>query len=136
MEGEESSFSLDLILRASYNNIINIRLSKEVIFMRRKIIKPEGLELMRYRNDGYAICNHCGALMDFKDNPRTGGTIYVCPSCKWEVDSMDYEYEADEEDEWTSDAQGYFNGDIPPAGCRACGGPYPDCMTSCNLFDD
>lgn len=27
-------------------------------------------------------------------------------------------------------------GDIPPAGCRACGGPYPYCKTSCKLFDD
>ncbi len=23
-----------------------------------------------------------------------------------------------------------------PKGCAACGGPYPDCKTSCKLFDD
>ena len=23
-----------------------------------------------------------------------------------------------------------------PVGCRACGGPYPKCRTSCNLYDD
>ena len=23
-----------------------------------------------------------------------------------------------------------------PVGCRACGGPYPDCRTSCNMFDN
>lgn len=23
-----------------------------------------------------------------------------------------------------------------PRGCAACGGPYPDCKTSCKLFDD
>ena len=23
-----------------------------------------------------------------------------------------------------------------PEGCVACGGPYPDCMTSCSIFDD
>lgn len=23
-----------------------------------------------------------------------------------------------------------------PAGCRACGGPYPNCKSSCPLFDD
>ena len=23
-----------------------------------------------------------------------------------------------------------------PVGCRACGGPYPNCKTSCNLFDE
>jgi hypothetical protein len=27
------------------------------------------------------------------------------------------------------------NSDIPK-GCQACGGPYPDCKTSCVLFDD
>ena len=23
-----------------------------------------------------------------------------------------------------------------PEGCRACGGPYPSCMSSCPMFDD
>lgn len=23
-----------------------------------------------------------------------------------------------------------------PFCCKACGGPYPDCMDSCNVFDD
>ncbi len=23
-----------------------------------------------------------------------------------------------------------------PVGCRACGGPYPECKAGCNLFDD
>lgn len=23
-----------------------------------------------------------------------------------------------------------------PSGCLACGGPYPDCKSSCNIFDD
>lgn len=29
-----------------------------------QIIKPEGIELMEYLNEGYAICNKCGAVMD------------------------------------------------------------------------
>ena len=24
----------------------------------------------------------------------------------------------------------------PPPGCRECGGPYPNCTTSCPMFDD
>lgn len=28
-----------------------------------KIIKPEGIELIEYLNNGYAICNRCGAVM-------------------------------------------------------------------------
>ncbi len=23
-----------------------------------------------------------------------------------------------------------------PVGCSACGGPYPDCMSSCPIYDD
>lgn len=60
--------------------------------MSHKIIKPEGIELIEYLNNGYTICNRCGAVME--------------------------------------------QGEIPPAGCRACGGPYPYCKTSCKLFDD
>lgn len=26
--------------------------------------------------------------------------------------------------------------DYIPPGCRACGGDYPRCMTSCSLFDN
>lgn len=91
--------------------------------MSRKIIRPEGVELMKYLNDGDAICNKCGALMDRKEDPAGGCDILVCPSCGWEIDEMEYEYE----DEDALDV---------PAGCRACGGPYPHCKTSCKLFDD
>ena len=103
--------------------------------MSQKIIKPEGIELMEYLNNGYAICNHCGAVMDRKEDPRGGCDIYACPSCGWEVDEMDYEYE-DNEEEWTEETLESYRGDVPPAGCRACGGPYPHCKTSCKLFDN
>ena len=29
-----------------------------------------------------------------------------------------------------------FDYDDIPFGCRACGGDYPNCTTSCPLFDD
>lgn len=32
--------------------------------MSHKIIKPEGIELIEYLNNGYAICNRCGAVME------------------------------------------------------------------------
>lgn len=86
--------------------------------MSHKIIKPEGIELIEYLNNGYAICNRCGAVMEQTEDPKTGCEIYICPSCGLKVD---------EEEE---------QGEIPPAGCRACGGPYPYCKTSCKLFDD
>ncbi|WP_303330914.1 hypothetical protein [Bacteroides acidifaciens] len=103
--------------------------------MSQKIIRPEGMELVEYLNDGYAICNKCGAVMDRREDPNGGCDIYACPSCGWEVDEMDYEYE-DSEEEWTEGTLESYKGNVPPVGCRACGGPYPHCKTSCKLFDN
>ena len=104
--------------------------------MSHKIIKPEGIELIEYLNNGYAICNRCGAVMRQTEDPKTGCGIYICPSCGLKMDEEDYEYESDEEVEWTEEMLDMEQGDIPPAGCRACGGPYPYCKSSCKLFDD
>ena len=101
-----------------------------------ELIKPEGKELLNYLNEGYAICNECGALMDHKDDPSGIGYVYDCPSCDYVIDTMEYEYDwGDEEREWTSPVLEAYDGDVPSAGCRACGGPYPQCKTSCKLFD-
>ena len=51
----------------------------------KKVIIPEGTELMDYLNQGYAICNRCGAVMDLKEDPRGGCDIYACPSCGWKL---------------------------------------------------
>lgn len=119
-----------------YNNSGSFEKRKEIIFMSHKIIKPEGIELIEYLNNGYAICNRCGAVMRQAEDPKTGCGVYICPSCGLKVDEEDYEYESDEEVEWTEEMLDMEQGDIPPAGCRACGGPYPYCKTSCKLFDD
>lgn len=95
--------------------------------MSHKIIKPEGIELIEYLNNGYAICNRCGVVMRQTEDPKTGCGIYICPSCGLKMDEEDYEYESDEEVEWTEEMLDMEQGDIPPAGCRACGGPYPYC---------
>ena len=65
--------------------------------------------------------------MDRTEDPNGGCDILICPNCGEEVDEMDYEYEWEDEDEedW----------DEIPKGCAACGGPYPDCKSSCKLFD-
>lgn len=107
--------------------------------MSQKIIKPEGNDLVRYLEEGYIICNKCGALMDRREDPNGGNDVFACPSCGWEIDTREYEYEGpeDEEDEeWTDEMLDMYGGDVPPAGCRACGGPYPSCKISCPLFDD
>jgi predicted RNA-binding Zn-ribbon protein involved in translation (DUF1610 family) len=113
-----------------------LHVKKEVVVLGGKAIIPEGVELLKYLNDGYAVCNECGAVMDRVEDPGGGGVAYACPSCGWEVDEAEYEYEPGEETEWTSVMLGIYADDVPPAGCRACGGPYPHCKMSCKLFDD
>lgn len=63
----------------------------------KKVIRPAGDELMDYLNRGFAICNRCGAVMDQREDPRGGCDIYACPSCGWEIDEMEYEYESGEQ---------------------------------------
>ena len=50
------------------------------------------------------------------------------------------EYESADEMELGLDERGdeylIFRDDMPPAGCKACGGPYPYCKASCKMFDD
>lgn len=104
--------------------------------MSRKIIRPNGQELLNCLNNGYAICNRCGAIMNIKEI-STLRDDYVCPACGWTVDAMEYEYEGyEEKTEWTPQMLNIFGKDIPPAGCIACGGPYPYCKSACKLFDD
>lgn len=43
-----------------------------------------------------------------------------------------YGIDDDEDDDWYDDD----DDDDIPEGCAACGGPYPQCTTSCKLFDD
>lgn len=58
--------------------------------MSHKIIKPEGIELIEYLNNGYAICNRCGAVMRQTEDPKTGCGIYICPSCGLKMDEEEY----------------------------------------------
>lgn len=70
-------------------------------------------------------CPKCGAKMDY-----VGGLVdWECPKCgtagvlEWDIGNKEYYVSTYEED------------DIP-YGCEACGGPYPDCASSCSIFDD
>lgn len=68
-----------------YNNSGSFEKRKEIIFMSHKIIKPEGIELIEYLNNGYAICNRCGAVMRQAEDPKTGCGVYICPSWNKEI---------------------------------------------------
>lgn len=102
--------------------------------MSKEIIRPEGTELIRYLNAGYTICNKCGAVMDRTKDPAGGCDIFACPGCGWKVDDLEYEFDFGEEKDWAPGSG--MTGLVPPPGCRACGGPWPHCKTSCSLFDD
>ncbi len=41
-----------------------------------------------------------------------------------------------QEDEEAYRIYGKVDWDEEPEVCKACGGPWPDCMDSCKLFDD
>ena len=62
-------------------------------------------------NCGSWVCTECGQLNYIDEN-------------KVIDDSASYSFEDASDDD-----------DIPE-GCAACGGPYPDCTSSCPMFDD
>ena len=106
--------------------------------MKKDIFKPSGQKLIDMINEGYTICNRCGSVMELDLQADDRRTIMVCPDCGFKVDREDYEYDLGEgdNDEWAPNMTAMFGDDIPPAGCMACGGPYPYCKSSCNIFDD
>ena len=75
-------------------------------------------------------CPICGNEMEYDElcSSGTPGQEFVyCPECEYEgilENGTVYDRQDDESDE-----------DIP-AGCSACGGPYPSCKSSCSIFDD
>ncbi|MEY8515369.1 hypothetical protein AALC25_00305 [Lachnospiraceae bacterium 29-84] len=63
-------------------------------------------------------CPQCGKTMGYSYNKSE----FKCPQCGYMMD----------EDEWEPERED----DGIPWGCQNCGGPYPQCITSCKLFDD
>lgn len=74
--------------------------------------------------------------------PRCGGQMTFQFSDEWECQSCGCVGES----EMDGDGNGWHiyitgegggpNVDDMPECCKACGGPYPDCMSSCKIFDD
>ena len=73
------------------------------------------------------------------------GDVFKCPTCDYYICDSDIEdgdgystlastYE-DEEDNYPLPDDYEPEEDIPEC-CIACGGPYPQCTTSCKIFDD
>ena len=73
-------------------------------------------------------CPECGAKLDSTE------TFWDCPECGYfKVKSKYARLEAANERFLTK----FFDNDDMPEGCAACGNPaYPDCQSSCPIFDD
>lgn len=91
---------------------------------------------MKRKKKGY-FCARCGSEMYLSED----GLVLVCSNenCNYGVEFEDYgtvydtargKYEAAMGDYADDDSC-----DIPEA-CLSCGGPYPQCMTSCRIFDE
>lgn len=70
-------------------------------------------------------CPNCGETMRYSYVEDE----FKCFSCGYTMDADDWDYENDVN--YIPDDE-----DEPPFGCRACGGPWPDCVSSCNLMGD
>lgn len=67
---------------------------------------------------GMPDCPECGATMRYS----YGREEFLCPECGYICDQNEIDLEDD--------------GDSMPAGCAACGGPWPDCQSSCKMYDE
>lgn len=104
----------------------NKRLSKSKVILRDEIVN---IPLIKRNDDDvplFVFCKPCDVYMDYIDGN------WCCPSCKRRVRELTIYRQLERENEE------YINSiqiDIPEC-CEACGGPYPDCLSSCKLFDD
>lgn len=64
-------------------------------------------------------CPECGWTMGYSYLKSE----FKCPHCGFIMDEGDWDYQAEDE------------GDMPWV-CKTCGGPWPQCQTSCKLFDN
>ena len=56
--------------------------------------------------------------------------ILSCPNCNYWIEVDEYD-SIGEFDEYYSSLE-----EEVPEYCQICGGPYPQCTTSCSLYDD
>ena len=90
-------------------------------------------------------CTFCGKMFDyeevvtrFENKYEIFYGDYVIGDACWKCavqqynDTIKYDLEAEREEEYEEDDE-----EDMEEGCRACGNPdYPDCMTSCSMFED
>lgn len=63
-------------------------------------------------------CPKCGEVMGYSYS----NSEFKCPACNHVMDESNWDYESERDDE-------------KPFVCETCGGPWPNCETSCKMFD-
>ena len=66
----------------------------------------------------------CCRVLYMKEGAAMAGNTpqYKCPVCGFIAGEYDFDIEEDE--------------NYIPYGCAACGGPWPDCMTGCTIYEN
>lgn len=84
------------------------------------------------------ICPKCGGIMQF--DYKDGEDTWICYNCGTRGVS---EYDVIKQEWYVSTENSYLYDDVyhnsineEPECCKACGGPWPACETSCKIFDD
>ncbi len=83
---------------------------------------------------GKQFCPYCHIVIEHKNN------YWECDKCNYSITdeeincgdgfpTIESTYENDYGDIYGEDEE------TIPEGCEACGGPYPDCKSSCNMFE-
>lgn len=103
-------------------------------------IEVEEVELIdsrKFNDDLMTIeCMACKELMDFNKRDLLKG-FWKCPKCGATVrEKTAYNRMEKDNEEMMSELGLRESSDDIPEGCSACGGPYPDCISSCSMFDD
>lgn len=82
-------------------------------------------------------CPYCGGDMTFHDSELEYFQYWECHDCGETFYEEELLEVRDELKEDFSEKPSLLDDilDMPP-GCRACGGDYPNCITSCNMFED
>lgn len=83
-------------------------------------------------SDMYVYCVECGMYMMYEESNDILGR-YVCSRCGKKVKEETLLNQLERENRKFERSIKY---DDIPEGCSACGGPYPDCTTSCKMFDE
>ena len=84
----------------------------------------------------YVYCDKCGRYMEYNIGEDYYGD-WICPECATKVREETAYHQLERENEsWAKEWLGSDNefGSDVPEGCVACGGPYPECKSGCNLF--